>query len=241
MKLVDQWRAIEAGLPPTGRTSGSRLTTEQAERPAARRPGARLDQRRQGRLDARLPRSGAPAGRRALRRRDASSSGSTASGPGASSSSQASRSRDRRRACSGSPSARPARSLVADELGRGARAAPSDWTDLLCELEIDSSDAARPDCAPLRAAQPDARDGSRLAFTFRCSGRSGYGVSPAMARRCFERLDDDGIAGSTRCSACSPTRTTSTPRGQSGSWAARRCSRLAARGRSRILEACVAA
>ena len=39
---------------------------------------------------------------------------------------------------------------------------------------------------------------SRLAFTFRCSGRSGYGASRPMARRCFERLDDDGIVGETR-------------------------------------------
>ena len=42
-----------------------------------------------------------------------------------------------------------------------------------------------------------ARSGSRLVFTFRCSGRSGYGVSPSMARRCFERLDAEGIVGST--------------------------------------------
>ena len=74
---------------------------------------------------------------------------------------------------------------------------PSDWTDLLCELEIESStllDRTALLCAPLNPA----RSGSRLVFTFRCSGRSGYGVSSSMARRCFERLDDDGIAGTTR-------------------------------------------
>ena len=74
---------------------------------------------------------------------------------------------------------------------------PSDWTDLLCELEIVSStllDRTALLCAPLNPA----RSGSRLAFTFRCSGRSGYGASSGMARRCFERLDDDGIAGATR-------------------------------------------
>ena len=43
-----------------------------------------------------------------------------------------------------------------------------------------------------------ARGGQRLVFTFRCSGRSGYGVSPSMARRCFERLDHEEITGTTR-------------------------------------------
>ena len=74
---------------------------------------------------------------------------------------------------------------------------PSDWTDLLCELEIVSStllDRTALLCAPLNPA----RSGSRLVFTFRCSGRSGYGASSGMARRCFERLDNDGIAGTTR-------------------------------------------
>lgn len=74
---------------------------------------------------------------------------------------------------------------------------PGDWTDLLCELEIESSDSldrAALLCAPLNPT----RDAPRLVFTFRCSGRSGYGVSQSMARRCFERLDDGGISGSTR-------------------------------------------
>ena len=74
---------------------------------------------------------------------------------------------------------------------------PSDWSDLLCELEIVSStllDRTALLCAPLNPA----RSGSRLVFTFRCSGRSGYGASSGMARRCFERLDDAGIVGTTR-------------------------------------------
>lgn len=69
---------------------------------------------------------------------------------------------------------------------------PSDWTDLLCELDLESSDDLDRTallCAPLNPS----RDMSRIAFTFRCSGRSGYGVSRAMARRCFERLDAEGI------------------------------------------------
>jgi hypothetical protein len=48
-------------------------------------------------------------------------------------------------------------------------------------------------CAPINPT----RDASRVAFTFRCSSRSGYGVSPAMGRRCFERMDEEGITGRT--------------------------------------------
>jgi hypothetical protein len=69
---------------------------------------------------------------------------------------------------------------------------PSDWSDLLCSLELDSSALlarAALLCAPLNPA----RDRARAGFTFRSARRSGYGVSPAVARRCFERLDDDGI------------------------------------------------
>ena len=72
---------------------------------------------------------------------------------------------------------------------------PSDWSDLLCEIEIESStllDRVALLCAPLNPA----RSGTRLVFTFRCSGRSGYGASAAMTRRCFERLDNEGIVGS---------------------------------------------
>jgi hypothetical protein len=86
---------------------------------------------------------------------------------------------------------------VAESWDAAVAPLPSDWTDLLCELEIESStllDRTALLCAPLNPA----RAGSRLVFTFRCSGRSGYGASRSMARRCFERLDHDGIPGTTR-------------------------------------------
>ena len=73
-------------------------------------------------------------------------------------------------------------------------ALPPDWTDALCELEVDSSDylpRAALHGAPLNPTRnPDAH-----AFRFR-AGRKGYGVSPSMARRCFERMDEEGITGS---------------------------------------------
>ena len=74
---------------------------------------------------------------------------------------------------------------------------PSDWSDLLCEIEIYSSallDRTALLCAPVNPT----RAGPRTAFVFRCSSGAGYGVSASMARRCFERLDADGIEGVTR-------------------------------------------
>jgi len=84
---------------------------------------------------------------------------------------------------------------VAETWDRALAPLPSDWTDLLCELEIESS-TLLPRAALLCAPINPARSGSRLVFTFRCSGRSGYGASPSMTRRCFERLDSEGIVGS---------------------------------------------
>ena len=69
---------------------------------------------------------------------------------------------------------------------------PSDWSDLLCRLELASSDLL-PRAALLCAPLNPTRDPDSVAFTFRCARRAGYGVSPAMARRCFERLDAEGI------------------------------------------------
>jgi hypothetical protein len=71
---------------------------------------------------------------------------------------------------------------------------PPDWSDLLCRLELDSSDylaRAALLCAPINPT----RDTDALAFLFRCARRAGYGVSPGMARRCFERCDEEGITG----------------------------------------------
>ena len=71
---------------------------------------------------------------------------------------------------------------------------PPDWSDLLCELELDSSDHL-PRAALLGAPMNPTRVVDANALRFRCSGKQGYGVSPGMARRCFERMDAEGITG----------------------------------------------
>jgi hypothetical protein len=73
-------------------------------------------------------------------------------------------------------------------------ALPSDWSDLLCELDLDSSDHV-PRAALLGAPLNPSRVEGAIALRFRASGKQGYGVSPPMARRCFERMDADGITG----------------------------------------------
>ena len=74
-----------------------------------------------------------------------------------------------------------------------ARLAPG-WSDLLCELGLDSSDHL-PRAALLGAPMNPTRNPEAIALRFRVSGKQGYGVSPGMARRCFERMDEDGITG----------------------------------------------
>lgn len=74
---------------------------------------------------------------------------------------------------------------------------PPDWSDLLAEVELTSSDwidRASVNMVPLNPR----RDGIRLAFRFRAARRFGYGGSPAMVARCLSRCDEDGIRGSVR-------------------------------------------
>jgi hypothetical protein len=72
---------------------------------------------------------------------------------------------------------------------------PPDWSDLLCDLELDSTDHV-PRAALLGAPLNPSRVRGETALRFRASGKQGYGVSPVMARRCFERMDAEGITGS---------------------------------------------
>ncbi len=70
---------------------------------------------------------------------------------------------------------------------------PSDWSDLYVELRFDSTDYVEPGALLLAPVNP-ARSGAG-ALRFRCAHHFGYGVSPEMATRCFERCDDAGFTG----------------------------------------------
>ena len=92
-----------------------------------------------------------------------------------------------------STAARPTQTL-AEAWDDALAALPPDWSDLLCELGLDSTDHL-PRAALLGAPMNPTRVPGVTALRFRVSGKQGYGVSPVMARRCFERMDAEGIAG----------------------------------------------
>lgn len=71
---------------------------------------------------------------------------------------------------------------------------PADWSDVYAEIELTSTDFVERAAVLCIQCNPR-RDGQRAAFDFRCARVKGYGVSPEMARRCFERCDDEGITG----------------------------------------------
>jgi len=196
MKLVDQWSTIEAGLPAGWEDVRLGLTTEQPGDLA--RAAQVLGPINAGRVGTTLgfvvTRAAGPHGsqqaRRLFERLDEERTWCTlevaevslAAAPTADEAAEAA-------------ARRPV--PVAESWDAALVGLPSDWADLLCELEIESSallDRTALLCAPINPA----RAGARIAFTFRCSSRSGYGVSSSMARRCFERLDGEGIPGTTR-------------------------------------------
>jgi hypothetical protein len=72
---------------------------------------------------------------------------------------------------------------------------PADWSDLLCELELLSTDYIEL-AAVLCIQMNPRRDGDRAAMRFRSARTAGYGAAPGMVRRCFERCDRESIRGS---------------------------------------------
>jgi len=81
-----------------------------------------------------------------------------------------------------------------DELVAGL---PEDWSDLLCLVQLRSSDELDPAALALAPVNPS-RHGKTLGFRFRVARRFSYGAAPGMARRCLERLDEAGIPGRLR-------------------------------------------
>jgi hypothetical protein len=75
---------------------------------------------------------------------------------------------------------------------------PADWSDLLCEIELTSSDHVEQAAlltAPLNPLQSGA---DKPGLRFRAARTFGYGASPGMVRRCLVRLDEAGIPGEVR-------------------------------------------
>lgn len=188
VKLVDQWRALERRLPGDWESVALRLRTEQPDElsEAARVLGPMTVGRAGDELTFTVHRAGGQAGPEAARRLFArldegriwclleKGDVGVAEGP--------------------RESPAPARTPFVQGWEAALAELPHDWSDLLCAIDLDSS-ALLPRAALLCAPVNPTRDRERVGFTFRCASRGGYGVSPAMARRCFQRLDAEGIAG----------------------------------------------
>jgi hypothetical protein len=192
VKLVDQWEALERRLPDTWESVSLRLRTEQPDEidEAARILGPMNVGRVGQELAFTVRRAGGASGPQAARRLFARLDEARI---WCELEQEATVTDETRAAREDAPASSPTVPLaeawdaVLDEL-------PSDWSDLLCALELESS-ALLPRAALLTAPINPTRAPDRVGFTFRCARNAGYGVSPGMARRCFERLDAEGIAG----------------------------------------------
>src|ERR1700704_514252 len=74
---------------------------------------------------------------------------------------------------------------------------PSDWSDLLVEVEFRSSDYVERAALNMVPLNPR-RDGSRNALRFRVAHSFGYGAAPQMVARCLSRCDEDAMRGVVR-------------------------------------------
>jgi hypothetical protein len=90
---------------------------------------------------------------------------------------------------------RPAAELpLAEQWDRLASRLPPDWSDLLAEVRLDSTDHVDLGALLLGPVNPYLVDDAST-FQFRVAHRFGYGAAPSMARRSLARLDEAGIGG----------------------------------------------
>jgi hypothetical protein len=189
MALVDQWRAIEDGLPEGWDEARLRLTVrDEADGDRAAALLGPLNPGRHGKvIGFAAVRRGVGSSpellRRLLSRLDAAWLQGTLELMRASEAPAAAATRQR-----------PSLAEQWDQLTAGL---PPDWSDVYAEIELRSSDYLERGALLLAPVNP-ARTGGRAAYRFRVARRFGYGASAEMARRCFERLDADNIRGELR-------------------------------------------
>ena len=190
MKLAEQWSDVVAALPRGWQSASVALDLEdpsQRDRaaailgpaaPARAHSALRIDFARDGqpvlpspdlvrRVVARLDREGIR-GRLAL-----------VGAPGAE--------------AAGDSGVRAAPSLAA-QWSALLEALPADWSHLLADVELGSSDFIDRAALLMSPANPSLVAATRT-LRFRCARKLGYGVAAEMARRCLERLDRERITG----------------------------------------------
>lgn len=185
MSLVEQWNTLEKGLDP--RWSDARLSLRIDVDEARERAAALLGPAGPGLSGSSIrffvARAGAGIGpeaaRRLLRRIDREGIGGELTLVSAS---------------EAAPPAEIARATLAGEWEAALEALPSDWSDLVAELELASSadvDRAAVLCSPLNPIQGTGHPG----FRFRSASERGYGASVGMVHSCLRRLDEESIGG----------------------------------------------
>ena len=188
MGLVDQWTRIEQGLDPKWRDARVDLVVDDDAQLS--RASALLAPASPGRTGNAMrfttARGGTMVGpeavRRMLKRIDDERIGGTLT-----------------LVSSGEAAPEPVitRASLAAEWDAALTVLPADWSDLLCELELTSSDHIERGAlllAPLNPIQGTGRPG----FRFRCAHTFGVGASSGMVRRCLARLDEERIPGEVR-------------------------------------------
>jgi hypothetical protein len=186
--LVEQWTRIEQGLDPSWGDARLALTITDASR--AERALGLLGPANPGRSGATIRFAAARGGvgvgpeavRRMLRRIDEERIAGTLELVAS-------------EAAAAAPTV--ARATLADAWDAELAVLPADWTDLYCELELQSTDHLDRAALLLAPVNP-LRYGDEPGFRFRCARTHGYGASAGMVRRCLERLDGDGIPGAVR-------------------------------------------
>ena len=189
MSLVEQWNDVETRLDP--RWHDARLDLVIADDAQRQRALALLGPASPGRVGTTIrfttTRSGVGVGpeaaRRLLRRLDAEGIDGTLT-----------------LASSDEAPAAPAlaRTTLAEEWAAALALLPSDWSDLLCELELTSTEHIEKGALLLAPINPVLGGTGRPGFRFRCAQTFGYGAAPGMVQRCLTRLDDAGIPGEVR-------------------------------------------
>jgi hypothetical protein len=184
--LAEQWREIEAGLPPDWTTAQVTLTVSEDERSdQAALLLTPLTPGRAGNSFRLQIQRGMPA-RRVLGRLDAAGFRGRLDLVGA---------EEQREAA---VQARPDRARpIAEQWDKLVGALPPDWSDVYAEIELDSSDFLQRGALLLAPVNP-ARYGGPTTLRFRVARLSGYGTAEPMARRCLERLDQEQITGRVR-------------------------------------------
>jgi hypothetical protein len=188
MALADQWDTIQRGLDP--RWSDAQVVLTLADASRAGRAAALLAPAGPVKAGTTLrfyvarsgPGVGPEAVRRMLRRLDAEGIEGSLELVAASQAAVA---------------AAIQRPSAADAWDEALAVLPADWSDLLCELSITSSDHLDLTALLMGPANP-LRENGNLAFRFRVAHSFGYGASPGMVRRCLERVDEAGIPAAVR-------------------------------------------